>query len=176
MTDKPEPEPIQIILKAVHNHIDAVLRDRWCHKALRFTDQGRGRIGQVFGWIAGLHSSGVKEMQDFAVKCANSICENLDYLANYGGMVEGERGITRYIVELGDDGMLNSFTILWYVAVPPDKQADIPEENFRKEFDAKWGPKYRYVFALNGGAIYQGPGSGETFTVSLTPCLWGIHT
>ena len=35
---------------------------------------------------------------------------------------------------------------------------------------------YRATFAFNGGLIYHGPGAGETFSVSLTPCLWGIHT
>lgn len=33
-----------------------------------------------------------------------------------------------------------------------------------------------YKFSYNGGLIYHGPAAGQTFTVSLSSCLWGIHT
>jgi hypothetical protein len=59
-----------------------------------------------------------------------------------------------------------------------------PNKRFRVELHSDWSD-YSFsvcwlrasdgAFAFNGGLVWHG-GSNETFTVSLTPQWWGVHT
>lgn len=172
---------LEFIQRAVYGYLDARLEERWGKYGggVRFTDSGKARISQIFGWIVGLSAN--EQTLPFAEQAAEDIASRLDWLAQYGGEVEdGHRGNKpKYLVQLHDDGTFGGFSVLWFVARTPEEQEGIAEDKFRKEFDDTfaYGAKVRYVFSFNGGLLYHGPGHGDTFAVTLgSSHLWSIHT
>ena len=85
---------------------------------------------------------------DVAPEIRDAFIQKMDSLNEYGGK-PGDPD-KRFRVELGWDSVAYSFSICWY--------------------HMKSG-----TFFMNGGLIWHG-GGNETYTVSLTPQWWGIHT
>jgi hypothetical protein len=180
-TTKAEATPLQQIIEASYRHIDGFISHRWGEygtvgQGLRLTPQARMRLGHVFGWLTGLAATGNAEFTKFAEKAATNLFEKLDWLAHYGGYINEENRVPKYLVELHDDGTLHGFSLLWLIAVAPEQQSGVDPTKFRSEYDRYFAPKYRYVYSFNGGLLYHGPGAGETFCVNLGDSLWGIHT
>lgn len=86
---------------------------------------------------------------EHAAEITAAFIEKMDYLDGYGRH-EGEP--PRYQVNLARDWAEHSFSIVWLNIQGEDK-----------------------TFAFQGGLIWHG-GCNETFTVSLSPQWWGIHT
>ena len=146
------------------------------NKRLQFNEGGYARFGSVIGFIMGLKLSGNSER---AEELAGYFLNRIDYLSQYGGDTEieylGETlKVPSYVVKMGDDGMANSFSLLWY-GHPEVVEYNAPEEP-RTLLVGSW-PKLRYRFCFNGGLIYHGF-NNETFTVRVgdNPNPWGIHT
>jgi len=195
-TIEPLPDPLEFVRRAVYSYLPAHINKRWGEglHGLRFTDTGMARACQIFGWITGIAS--VPDEPDslalkFARQAAADICKQFDWLACYGGhLVDPFVGedpnprrydvkTPRYIVELGDDGGINGFSVLWLVAVHPDHQ-NVADRQYVAKYDERFprGPAYRYTRSMNGGLLYHGPAAGEQWAVNLTGGggLWSIHT
>lgn len=196
-----------------------------------FTEGGAARLSNICGWLHGLYSVS-EEGKVFAKRAALLFLEQLDYLNGYGGDIElpvtqeTVVNVPRYRVVLGDDGVLNSFTLLWHGLISNEKRHEKAQEvlNARvssieqlvkdddvayqmalKDAETELGifdkltlhrfyrdqslsgrsiPGTKIVYygrSFNGGLIYHGPGSGETFSVCLDPAaarerLWSVHT
>lgn len=116
------------------------------------------------------------------------------------------RNVPSYKVVLGNDGTFMGFSVLWYSCITPERLEELQgekelfadcaerlkflkcEPGSYKTYESEeraWRPEgreyhwyrdYYYRFSFNGGLLYHGPGGSETFSVSLTRCLWSIHT
>jgi hypothetical protein len=127
-TTKAEATPLQQIIEASYRHIDGFISHRWGEygtvgQGLRLTPQARMRLGHVFGWLTGLAATGNAEFTKFAEKAATNLFEKLDWLAHYGGYINEENRVPKYLVELHDDGTLHGFSLLWLIAVAPEQQS-----------------------------------------------------
>jgi len=130
-------------------------------------ESGLARMGSVMGWVLALSQAGESAL---AERVAAGLTDKLDYLSDYGGEVDGARFPMRaYRVTLHDDGTFNNFSLAWYRYTPVDKLGTDMKNKIQVmgEF---------YVFCHCGGLIYHGPGHGQSFTVSLTDDMWGVHT
>lgn len=153
---------------------------------LRLDLGGIGRFGATVGWLCGLAMS--PQAREFAEKAALDFVQSLDYLSNYGGMIEGDDTMPVYYVELGDDGLLNSYRLMWYRALPYDEylakhvgKAVLLQDSTnspRREWHRTQAQYYVFAQSMNGGLIYNGPGQGETVSVSLTGShrFWTVNT
>ncbi len=154
---------------------------------LRFDLGGIGRFGSVVGWIVAL--AGSKGTHDFAVKAALDFVRALDYLANYGGLIDDQSFLPQHIIELGDDGMMHSFRLCWYRGIDltnaycPDLDSRGlfyrgSDDKVLREWCNASAKYYVYRRGLNGGLNYSGPDAGQTYTVNLTPSktLWSVNT
>ena len=180
-------------LSAAYGRVGSVTNQ---YRNIVFTPEAEGRVMQIAGWLVGLTHAG---QRDLGEKIAEDINSNLEYLNGYGGVLETEfedgspvPNVPRYMVQLGDDGTFGGFAVAWYRAFREGSAEDGDRTGcLRNRWDSlvdysRWGPqsegpremvRYFYRFSMNGGLIYEGPGAGETFTVSLgTPRFWGIHT
>jgi len=169
------------IFNALHRSVSNV--DELYKPFLYFTPCGKQRLLSIYGWIVGLHNAGQIE---FANNAAANLQEKLDYLSHnqwqeittkeeWSGVVPARR------VLIGDDRCFNSFSFV--VCMP--RLDDANDDNTIKDLDyemysqgnyfSKKQIKYRAVY--NGGLIYHGPFSGNTFTTNFGgEKLWGIHT
>jgi len=114
-------------------------------KNLYFFDSGASRLSNIAGWLQGMaHVS--EEGRTFSKKAALAFLKTLDYLNSYGGDMEvntagGVVTVPRYRVTLNDDGILNSFSILWYRAIT-NKQR---HEKAQAIFDTRISPTEQLV-------------------------------
>lgn len=152
---------------------------------LVFEPSGLTRLAHIFGWITGLAQSGDEKLREFAAQAADDIFDNLERLNRYGSEVVPEGfpddilPVSSYRVALTDDGTFNGFSLLWLAVAPRDtKEGDCYGAAERWAWSKREGYSIpvRYRFSFNGGLLYHGPGGGETFAVTLTPCLWSVHT
>ena len=117
---------------------------------LQFTDAGRERFEEVHQFLEQLRLA----KHPMAAKAATEFSCRLTQLDEYGGPVSDEDSRRRFHVVLGRDWAPLSFSITWRRLNPSTGE---------------------YVHAFNGGLVYHG-GSNEPLSISLTPCIWGIHT
>lgn len=113
---------------------------------LLFTDAGRERLDEVQAFF--------DELADhpLAGKARDELHERLDYLDSYGG--SDDDGRRRFQVTLGRDWAPLSFTVAWHA--------------LHRQSGA-------YQPAFHGALIWHG-GSNDPLSVTLTPCLWALHT
>jgi hypothetical protein len=137
-------------------------------KGLIFLPSGLMRLGQVLGWIEGLHD----KAPITAAKLAEHFIGKLDYLANYGPKPETKTAPPPYLVELGDDGIFGSFTLLWYKPEVPHPVLASKGRHTRQGL----GPAVNYVPDFNGGLIFHGVGNTFTIDLSRSDNPWSIHT
>jgi hypothetical protein len=149
-------------------------RLRYMNRSLVWSESGLARAGSILGYIIGMRDGGNPE---FAEQLAEDFLRNLERLVPDHHKIPVEEGskhmVPATICEIRDDGTFHGFSLAWYVfnrellgcAQPAERCID-------------WGihPKCEYRFAYNGGLIYHGPRAGQTFSVTIEPCLWGIHT
>ena len=126
------------------------------YPSIHFNEPARERLQECLDFI---NSDGVCEHEK-GQEVVDQFHERMAYLDGYGGTVgefhgdgrEDDR--RRFRVSLGRDFAPLSFSVVW-------EQLD-PERGV-------------YEYCFNGGFICHCCGA-ETFTVSLTPQYWGIHT
>jgi hypothetical protein len=117
---------------------------------LQFTAQGEERLAEVRAFLDSLD----EHEHPLAEAARREFEEKLSYLDTFGGDVSDEDARRRFRVVLGRDFAPLSFTIAWYRLDPATGE---------------------HVYAFNGGLIYHG-GSNDPLAVTLTPCIFGIHT
>lgn len=170
-----EQTPLEQLTDILHSYPESRFRN--FKRGLVFTESGLARAASIAGYIVGMAHGGNEE---FANQLAEDFLKNLDRLVpDHEIEVEyEERGgrslkTPATICHARDDGTLHGFSLGWYrfnrVLPHGEKPADCCV-SFRHF------PTLEYRFAYNGGLIYHGPKAGQTFTVTLQPCLWGIHT
>lgn len=101
---------------------------------LHFSESGKQRLAHTIGFIEGVHISNPER----AYALADDLCRYLDYLSEYGGMLDSPEGRTnhegaplqfpRFRVSLGDDGGIGSFSVMWYYAIPHKTMMDTAQE------------------------------------------------
>ena len=167
-----EPTALDLIERAFKGYVCP----RHAFRRIDFDEGALSRMGSVYGFIMGLKLAGSVERAEELAK--HFLCI-MDHLNNYGGDTEVEYNgetikVPNYVVKMGDDGLANSFTLLWY-GKPEVVQYDAKEEP-RTLLVGSW-PKLRYHFSFNGGLIYHGF-NNETFTTRIGDDSnpWGIHT
>ncbi len=117
---------------------------------VQFTDSGKERFQEVTSFLEELND----QSQPVARQAREELAKQLGYLDDYGGPVSDDDPRRRFKVVLGRDWSPLSFTIIWY------------------RLDFQTG---EYVYAFQGGLIWHG-GANDPLCVSVTPCLFGIHT
>jgi hypothetical protein len=170
-TPTPIEDPIEQLSGMLYGYTEHQLR--YMDRALVWTDTGLARAASVVGYIIGMRDGGNPE---FAEQLAKDFLRNLERLVpDHKIPVEegSEHKVPATICEIRDDGTFHGFSLAWYTfnrellgcAQPAERCID-------------WGlyPKCEYRFIYNGGLIYHGPRAGQTFTVTLEPCLWSVHT
>lgn len=185
--EKPVPPPIDLMIQATMGHLSAAIIGLWGEfgtrgRGLRIDPSGLCRLGNIFGWLATLAVTD----RPHAETLAADLFDELDYLANYGGMVQGEQQVPQYLVRLYDDGTFGGFSLMWYVAVPRDRTEAHPEIQCMAAYDQSFGLpgyNYRYVYDHNGSLLYFNAGDtgvgGPNFSVRFGEKLnagWSIHT
>lgn len=171
---------LETIKECVYGHLWSRIEDRWANPyrdrhALSFTDSGKARISSIFSWIVAIESV------DAQISCilADDIVRQLDNLRDYGGTTNRQHydgrdfDVSRYRIELSDDGTFNGFSVLWHALVDDDYEGETQDRLIRS---SPWSPPCRYAFSFDGGLLYHGPGGGEVYSMSLNSCLWSIHT
>ena len=123
---------------------------KWEWEHLKLTDAGQERMAEVESFIADL----AKQQHPIAEMAREEFERRLAYLDDYGGPVSDDDHRRRFRVVLGRDWSPMSFSITWYRLVPATNE---------------------YVHAFNGGLIWHG-GANDPLCISVTPCLFGIHT
>lgn len=105
---------------------------------IHWTDRGIARLQHTIGFLKGLSMCGKEEL---AAELAESLCSNLAWLNDYGGIVEIDMaeegrgyggGILKtpaYRVVLSDDGTFGGFGVLWYRYVSVKKWREHCEKN-----------------------------------------------
>lgn len=117
---------------------------------LQLTEGGKQRMQEVEDFLHDL----ANQAHPLADKARAEFEKRIAYLENYGGAVSEGDPRRRFRVVLGRDWSPMSFTISWY------------------RLDMKTG---EYVASFRGGLIWHG-GANDPLCVTLTPCLWGVHT
>lgn len=149
-------------------------RLRYMNRALVWTESGLARAASVVGYIIGIRDGGNPE---FATTLANDFLKNLERLVPDHDIELGEDSkykVPASICQIHDDGSFHGFALAWYRF-----NRELPYGEELGEQCIKWGLAFReceYRYLYNGGLIYHGPRAGQTFTVTIEPCLWGIHT
>jgi hypothetical protein len=199
MTQTAEPKTehpnLEIVRDCVRGHFQVMTDKLWGEygsrgRALRFTPTGLSRLAATFGWLLGLANAG---QVDVAESLAKDLIENLDYLANYGGYLDKRKYYPHYIVELADDDF-NEWRIAWHRATKMDTGSEHQQtESFKKSlyrlrpsnalylvptFYVPEDPLdiHGYVYNMNGGLNYSGPGAGEFQAVTFSHKAWSINT
>lgn len=145
-------EAMELALEGTYGY--AWLPDVGCHVTgaehrpdarLVLDESAVARLASIRGWLVGLWHAGE---QSLANKLAEDIDGKLEYLANYGEMVEVQDGpdyggdqcepvkVPRYRVLLGDDGTFNGFSIAWYHIAPQGTVLD--RANTLRSEGASW--------------------------------------
>ena len=188
-------EQLTYIIDKMYGHIDSYsFRDRW--PILEFTEQSAAKMASIFGYItAMLHLGHVEEAERYA----NELVNLFDNYISGGEEVEHtfeDMGEERTVklpsmkAAIHSDGCLHSFTFARYYLVEGNGWAHyhkVKDQIEKGEVDPRSGwflnnkPDHfnaLYKFSYNGGIIFHGPQSGETFTVRIADDnnLWGIHT
>ena len=145
-------------------------------RGIRFGDGAQARLGQIFGFIHGVAQAD----RNLATSLAGDILKQLDWLANYGGNIEGHEHLPRYILDLRDDGTWGGFSLAWYVVTDIKNLSDV-QTNRIHPFTNEYHPQYRWVFAMNGGLLFhgwEGSGTGTPYAVRIGSSggPWSIHT
>lgn len=115
-------------------------------EGIEFTERGAEVLAECVDFLVNKLPT-LTGSVDTQVQIREEFVQRMDYLDGYGGK-PGDPD-KRFWVHLHSDWSPMSFSITW---LKPDR-----------------------TYAFNGGLIWHG-GGNETFTVSLTPCWWGIHT
>jgi len=179
------------VLEGCYRYLHSMIDYRWdknlgrsCGPCLVFSETGKTRLASIYGWIAGLAHAG-KDVE--AKTLARDIFRALQDLSRYAYDPDAN-GAPPYIIELGDDGTFNGFTVGWWVCkeqLTPEAQQRYKEEGRTvREFTVRYREedghthlwKREYVFSHPGGLLYHGPFRGETWSVSLSERYWSIHT
>ncbi len=150
-------------------------RLRYMNRAFVWTESGLARAASVVGYIIGIRDGGNPE---FATSLAEDFLKNLERLVPDHTIPVEEDGRTikvpASICRIHDDGTFHGFSLAWY-----SYNRVLPYGEEPADRCVRWDyafHQYEYRFIYNGGLIYHGPRAGQTFTVTLEPCLWGIHT
>ena len=117
---------------------------------LEFTEAGAERLAEVLAFLDELE----RQEHPVAEQARSEFNERMSYLDGFGGPVSEEDARRRFRVTLGRDWAPLSFSLTWRRLVAASDE---------------------YVYAFNGGLIYHG-GSNDPLAVTLTPCVYGIHT
>ena len=161
-----EKTKLEILTDLCHRTGRYSLESPWPN--LAFEESGLTRLAGIAGWVLGLAQGGKREL---AESLAEDICNQLMYLNEYGGIVEGTKRIPRFRVVLSDDGTFGGFSLMWYSVTESD-------EGVRKDLERQAGDVlYRYRRAFNGGLLLHG--FGEVFAVEIggkDGPHWSIHT
>ena len=136
---KPEDSPESIALN--RGLLDSYIVNEHRQRLL-LTPRGKARLGSIYGYIQGLYDAGQSvlyevnntDMVSLAETMLRKINEQLTYLGEYGGYVDGTKELVpSYKIVLSDDGSKHGFCIAWYRAV---KLSDlrVPEGKRRDEY------------------------------------------
>ena len=172
MNTQTDQSPLEKLTDILYSYPESRFRN--FKRGLVFTESGLARASSIAGYIVGMAHGG---NEPFAEQLAEDFLKNLDRLVHDNEIEVEYEGRTlktpATICHAHDDGSLHGFSLGWYrfTRVLPygEKPADrcVTLGNY---------PVFEYAFFYNGGLIYHGPKAGQTFTVTLQPCLWGLHT
>jgi hypothetical protein len=116
---KTAEKSLEVFQEATYGRLDR-LTSRWCHW-LKFTRCGSERLTKIAGWLTGLAHAGQTEL---AEKLATSFITEIDNLHQDVVFYED----TPYPIRVparkyvfSDDGTFNSFGVIGYYAINPDK-------------------------------------------------------
>ncbi len=118
--------------------------------SISFSDSGRDRLDEVMAFLDDLE----QQEHPLAAMARAEFTERMNYLNDFGGAVSDVDDRRRFRVTLLADWAPLSFGITWY------------------RLNRETG---EYLFAFRGGLIFHG-GSNDPLCVSVTPCIFGIHT
>ena len=209
MPDPVNETPIQIIERFNRGYIEAAINDRWGEhgkigNAVRFTRGGIARMGQVVGFIYGLHlaccvmgspagcrGNGVADhIRKNVDAMANDLLRHFDFMANVGHKDE-HKLVPNELAIVDSDKEFLSWRILWYKAVDISKMnTDQYEQTMAKAYKENDKPlilpyyllqdtvPHAYRFDHNGGLVYMGPAEDNTLTINIHqgPVFWSIST
>jgi len=129
---------------------------------LHFTETGKMRLVHTIAFLEGIHCFDPER----AYGLADSLCQYLDYLNEYAGMIDSPEGRTggpdktllqfpAYRVVLGDDGGIGSFSIAWYRAIPHKNMMAIAEELADAHAMARHQKSYAALTSEQAGPVWE---------------------
>ncbi len=129
---------------------------------LNFTETGKMRLVHTIAFIEGIHCFN----PDRAYELADSLCKFLDYLNEYGGMIDSPECRTggpdntllqfpAYRVSLGDDGSIGSFSVAWYRAVPHKDMMALAESLADAHAMARHQKPYAALNSEQAGPVWE---------------------
>lgn len=158
-------------------------------------NSGLARLADIRGFLRGLLAAGDSKAARVAFGLFADLNKSLDYLAGYGGDVEGDhlsgrpfKNVRAWRVALSDDGTWGGFAIAWYRAIEKgqvfkarDAGSDEPQllcyESGSPVDTIAYAPErdghpaerveFFYAYSFNGGLLYHGPGGDEVFSVDI---------
>lgn len=158
--------------------------DNLAWRNLYWTDRALFRLGATVAAFSPTVGDSEERRED-KQRCLANLANRLDYLNQYGGNVENTNA-PAYKVQLHDDGLFGSFSLMWYVAVTAERIHQLAEkENLSFPdyvklccLDSTYlsycdSVPYYYVPSFNGGLIWHWSGSesGDPLKGS-----YGVHT
>jgi hypothetical protein len=167
-----ETSPLEQLTELLYSYPESRLRNY--KRGLIFTESGLARASSIAGYIVGMAHGG---NEAFANQLADDFLKNLDRLVPEHEIDVEYKGQTlktpASVCQLFDDGSLHGFSLGWYRF---NRILPYGEKPAERCITLGHYPVFEYTYSYNGGLIYHGPKAGQTFTVTINPCLWGIHT